>query len=62
VKEVLEKYKHFQLKLVKDDNFVIYGEIIEVFDDCIEFLTDGRTIILSFDGIKEVVPLRRGGH
>jgi hypothetical protein len=62
VKKSLQQFLNQKVKIVKDDGFVIWGEIIAIYDDCIEFFTDGRKIVLSFDRIKEVVPLnRRGG-
>lgn len=63
MKDVLLKFLNQKVKLVKGDGFVIWGEIVAIHDDCIEFFTDGRTMVLSFDRIKEVVPLaRRMGH
>lgn len=62
MKEVLCQFLNQRVKLVKDDGFVIWGKITAIHDDCIEFFTDGRKIMLSFNRIKEVVPLnRRGG-
>lgn len=61
MKDVLQQFLNQKVKLVKDDGFVIWGKIIAVHDDCIEFFTDGRTTVLSFDRIKEIVPLDRRG-
>ena len=57
-KESLEKFKGKSSKLVKSDGFVISGEIRNVFDDSIEFFTDGKLIILSFNRIGEISPLK----
>lgn len=62
MKEVLQQFLNQKVKLVKNDNFVIWGEIVAIHNDCIEFFTDGRTILISFDRISEVVPLRGGSH
>jgi hypothetical protein len=51
---VLRKFLNQNVKLVKDDNFVIYGLIKEVYNDCVTFYTAGKTVILSFNSIKEV--------
>ena len=61
MKESLGQFLNQKVKLVKDDGFVIWGKIIAIHDDCIEFFTDDRTIVLSFDRIKEIVPLGRRG-
>ena len=61
-KESLEKRKGERLKLVKSDGFVISGEIKDVFDDSIEFFTDNKLIILSFNRISEISPLKRGDN
>ena len=62
LKELLEKFLNQDVRLVKDDGFVINGIIKEVHDDSILFFSDGRNLILSFDRIKEVVPLRGERH
>ena len=62
MKELLEKFLNQDVRLVKADGFVINGIIKEVHDDSILFFSDGRNLILSFDRIKEVVPLRGERH
>lgn len=57
-KQSIEKYKGKRSRLVKSDGFVISGEIRNVFDDSIEFFTDGKLIILSFNRIGEISPLK----
>jgi len=56
--EVLERYKRRFIRLVKDDGFVISGVIKEVHESCIVFRTDSKELVLSFERIKEIVPLR----
>lgn len=43
-KELLLKLQDKHIRLVKDDGFVIDGAIKAVYDDCVEFYTDGRVI------------------
>ena len=57
-KEGIKSYLHQQVKLVKSDNFVISGRVIAVYPNCIEFFTDGRKQLISFEKINEIVPLR----
>ena len=61
-KKIFEKNKNRRVELVNDENFVKRGEITEIFDTSIAFLTDGKTIYLSFDRIKEIRPLGRERH
>ena len=58
MKESLQQFLNQEVKLVKDDNFVIWGRITRIHDDCVEFFTDGRIIILSFERISEIAPFR----
>ena len=58
MEDVLKSFLNSHVKLVKDDNFVIYGKIKAVHSDCILFFTDDKTIMLSFNRIKEIVPIR----
>ena len=61
----LETFKGRRVQLVKKNNFVIDGEIKNVFTDSIEFFTKGKLILLSFDRIGEISPLKPingGGH
>ena len=58
-KKIFEKHLNKRVELVNDENFVKRGEITEIFDTSIAFLTDGKTIYLSFDRIKEIRPLGR---
>lgn len=36
---------------MKPNNFLLTGEIVAVYDDCIEFKTNQRTSFLNFDMI-----------
>jgi hypothetical protein len=49
-KEIFLKYinKHVKIQL-KPRNFVVYGYIRTVFEDCIEFETNQRTSYIDFD-------------
>ncbi len=62
-KEILKKLQGEHIRLVKNDGFVIDGRIKAVYDNCIEFFSNGRIIILSFERISEIAPFRnnRGG-
>ena len=60
-REILLKLQGEHVRLVKNDGFVIDGRIKSVYDDCIEFLSDGRIRILSFDRIAEIAPFRNDG-
>ena len=57
-REILLKLQGKHVRLVKNDSFVIDGKIKNVYDDCIEFFSDGRIIILAFDRISEIAPYR----
>jgi hypothetical protein len=58
VKDLLDGLIGKKVKLLKDDNFCITGEITKVSTNSILFFTDGREILLSFSRIKEIVPVR----
>lgn len=55
-KEILKRFLNKKIQLINDENFVLYGKIIEIHDGYIEFFTDGKTRILSFERIKEIRP------
>ena len=57
---VLERYINQKVTLVKDDDYVIFGKIKEIHNNCIIFYSDGKELALSFDRIKEVRPNNRG--
>lgn len=59
LEEYLKKHLSEQVRLVKDDNFVISGKILKVYKNSILFLTDGKEMLISFDRIREICPLRR---
>jgi len=57
---IFEKNLNIPIQLINDENFVMKGKIIGVYNNAIAFFTDGKTIFLSFDRVKEIRPL--GGH
>lgn len=57
-KTILLKLQGEHIRLVKSDGFVIDGRITAVYDNCIEFFSNGRMSVLSFDRISEIVPFR----
>lgn len=61
-REILLKLQGEHVRLVKNDGFVIDGRIKAVYEDCIEFFSDGRVRVLSFDRIAEISPFRNHNH
>jgi len=59
-KEVISRFLNTNVKLVKDDNFVIYGSIQGCYNNGILFFTNGKSIFLSYNRINEIVPLGGG--
>ena len=55
-KEILKRFFNQKIVIINDENFCLHGRIIGVYTDYIEFFTDGKTRILSFDRIKEIRP------
>lgn len=58
-RKILTAFLHKPVSLLKSDDFLIWGKITKVSDDCILFYTDGKSILLSFDRIKEIQPQKR---
>ena len=56
-KEVFDKFLNTEIRIVKDDGFVISGRITTIYDNSIAFFTDGKTIYMNFDRVKEILPL-----
>ncbi len=54
-KDVVKRYMGKQVKLVQTDNFVLYGEIVYVDEDCIEFKTDTKTSAIALDYIMAII-------
>jgi hypothetical protein len=50
-----------RVKLVKDDGFVLYGEIIDIDEDSLLFKTDKATSVIKYDVIQEIVPIIKKG-
>ena len=55
--QILKRFLNKKIELINDENFCLHGRITGVYDGYIEFLTDGKTRILSFNRIKEMRPL-----
>ena len=55
-KEFISRFLNTPVRIVKDDGFVIWGNIEATYNNGIHFFTDGKTIFLSYDRIKEIVP------
>jgi biotin-(acetyl-CoA carboxylase) ligase len=45
------------VKLIKDNDFVLYGTIVDMDDDGLIFVTDQKRSYISFKSIREVVPM-----
>lgn len=58
-RENLSIFLNKKVKLVKNDDFALYGEIVDVDEDCLLFKTDKATSIIRFDAIQEIVPITR---
>jgi len=54
-KDVVKRYIGKEVKLVQTDNFVLYGTIDEVFDDCIVFRTDTKSSAIALDYIMAII-------
>ena len=53
-----EEVKYFlkkNVKLVTDTQFVLYGEIAEVYEDSLMFKTNSTTSIIDFNAIRTIV-------
>ena len=53
-----EEVKYFlnkKVKLVTDTQFVLYGEIVEVYEDSLMFKTNTTTSIIDFNAISTIV-------
>ena len=61
-KKIFEKHLNKRVEIVNDENFVKRGEITDVYDTSIAFLTDGKTIYLDFNRVKEVRPMEGDHH
>jgi hypothetical protein len=58
-RNIFLKLVNKQVDIINDENFLISGKIVTVFDDSIELLYRGKLRYLSFDRIKEI-RLNRG--
>ena len=59
-KEILKKFLNIRIQLINDEYFVKDGVITGVFESSIAFFSNGKTIYLTFDRVKEIRPL--GGN
>lgn len=57
-KKIFENLIGQKVQIVNDEHFTKIGTIKQVFDSSITFFTEGKTIYLSFDRVKEIRPLR----
>lgn len=55
-KEIFENFFNTRVQIVKDDDFVISGRIIGIYNNAIAFFTDGKTIYMGFERVKEIKP------
>ena len=59
-REILTRFLNQKVELVKDNDFVEYGKIVEIYEGCIGFYISKseKTIFISFDRIAEIRPAR----
>jgi sRNA-binding regulator protein Hfq len=53
-KDVIQRFEKKQVKLVLDNDFVLYGKITEIFDDCVIFLTAETESVIETSSIKQI--------
>ncbi len=58
-KEIITQFLNIKVKLVKNDDFVIWGFIKEICEDGVLFFTDGKLVFISYHRIREISPTRR---
>ena len=56
-KKIIHRCVDKKVKLVTKPSFALYGKIIAVFDECIEFKTEQGTSYIDFEKIIEIMPL-----
>jgi len=56
--EMLKRFVDKEVKLVKKDDFILYGRIIAIDEDAILFQTKEETAAISLDFIGQVTPRR----
>ena len=54
IKEDILFFEKKNVKLVKNDGFILYGKIIKINDDNIFFKTNQTSSVISISGIKEI--------
>ena len=55
-KKLIQRYVKKQVKLVLDNNYVLYGQITEAFDDCFVFSTITTDSVIRNDSVKQITP------
>jgi hypothetical protein len=60
-KETISKVLGKNVKLIKNDGFVLIGKIDKVYEDAIFFTTNQTSALISLDAIREIVFLNGGG-
>ena len=55
-KEILTRFLNRKIILINDEHFALHGKITGIYEDYIEFFTDGHVRILDFDRILEIRP------
>jgi len=61
-KEAISHFLNKKVKIVKSNDFVIWGKILSLHDTGFMFFTDNKTIFLSFEAIKEIVPIKENSY
>ena len=55
--EIVKRFVNKNVKLVKKNNYAIYGRIIEIEYDSVIFKSKKTTSAISLDSIAEIMPL-----
>lgn len=55
--EIVKRFVNKNVKLVKKNNYAIYGRIIEIEYDSVIFKSKQTTSAISLDSIAEIMPL-----
>lgn len=55
-KKLIQRYIKKQVKLVLDNDYVLYGHIEEAFDDCFVFSTITTDSVISNESVKQIIP------
>ena len=55
--EIVKRFVNKNVKLVKKNNYAIYGKIVEIEYDSVIFKSKQTTSAISLDSIAEIMPL-----